>query len=102
MTSKRQELYELVLNRLKEVTRRITGREIHPRFVVSDYELGLLQALSNAFPGSRASGCWFHSGQVSIIHLSSHHHSHSSTVLLVYLCMFFSQYNIVYSSKVYS
>jgi len=65
MTSKCEELYHVIIERLKQIVLGATAREMNPRFVVSDYELAILRALAHSFPNAQVSGCWFHFGQVS-------------------------------------
>lgn len=46
MSSRRRELYELVIQHLKTVAREVTGREVRPVRATADFEIGLLEALA--------------------------------------------------------
>ncbi len=59
MTSKHQGLYSEILNKLKE----FGGSSFNPQQGMSDFEKGLMNALSQAFPGMKVTGCRFHFGQ---------------------------------------
>ena len=52
MTSKRQDLYESVLNHIKLRT----GNLVHPEVVIGDYEQGLMNAAGAVFPEARLQG----------------------------------------------
>lgn len=65
MTSKRQDLYQLVVEKLKIVAQEKTQRAINPLRATSDFEIGILQSLAASFPDAQVAGCWFHSGNVS-------------------------------------
>lgn len=67
MTGKTQALYELALRRIIEVClEHNTGRVPAPVRLVGDFEIAILQALSNCFPTGQARGCWFHYASVII------------------------------------
>jgi hypothetical protein len=59
MTSKHQGLYSEILEKLKE----FGGDLFTPQQGMSDFEKGLMNALSGAFPGMKVTGCRFHFGQ---------------------------------------
>lgn len=59
MTSKHQGLYSEILNQLKA----FGGDVFNPQQGMSDFEKGLMNALSGAFPGMKITGCRFHFGQ---------------------------------------
>lgn len=63
-TNKRQDLYVRVLQKIVEVATAVNGTPPNPNLAVSDFEMGLMQALEQVFPGARARGCMFHYGQV--------------------------------------
>lgn len=59
MGKKNQEYYTFVLDVIKKLAKKF-GYEIHPDFIISDFELGEINALKNAFPWASIIGCWFH------------------------------------------
>lgn len=69
MTSRTEQLYRLILDRLIAVFREENQQEIAPIRGISDFELAILQAMAAAFPGIQMAGCWFHAGQVTIFDL---------------------------------
>ncbi len=67
MTRKTRQLYEAAIGRLLEVCFQQTGRRPAPIKLVSDYEVAILESMSNCFPSGSARGCWYHSGNVRLI-----------------------------------
>jgi hypothetical protein len=65
MTSKKQGLYEQVLDVIIHLAQALFGKAIQPEFVMSDYEIAILSAMSLKFPTARIRGCWFHYCQVN-------------------------------------
>ena len=61
MTRKTKESYQLVFRLLKE---HIPG--FNMKYVMTDYESGLLAALRAEFPNAHLTGCLFHCDQVLI------------------------------------
>jgi hypothetical protein len=64
MTSRKQSLYEKVFDCVIASAEEYAGRKPNPELAMSDYETGLLNAMSSRFPGARVRGCWFHYAQV--------------------------------------
>ena len=64
MTSKKQGLYEEVINLVMKCVRKKAGYAPQPDLVMSDFELAILNAMASRFPNSRVRGCWFHFAQV--------------------------------------
>lgn len=65
MTGRSQELYEVVLEKIKEIVRRENPTAFNRvKLMISDFETAIRNAMERAFPGARARGCWFHYGQV--------------------------------------
>lgn len=61
MSRKTQQLYEIVLAKVKELC------DIEPQIVTADFEVGLQNAIKITWPASNVVGCWFHSANVSDI-----------------------------------
>lgn len=59
MSRKTKASYLRVLEYLKELIRLFNAK-----YLMSDYERGLLEALKEAFPDAELSGCLFHFDQV--------------------------------------
>jgi len=59
MTRKTEAAYTSVLDHIKSCVPGIIVSNI-----VTDYEVGLSNALANVFPGVRLQKCWFHMAQV--------------------------------------
>lgn len=59
MTSKRQGLYESIIEKLKS----FGGENFAPQNSMSDFEAGLLNSIRSAFPNIQITGCRFHFGQ---------------------------------------
>lgn len=70
-TSKRRELYVLILRLLVTTAQEVTGRVPRPRFGMADFELSILYALHDVFEDIRVSGCWSHSGRVKQFNINS-------------------------------
>ena len=64
MTSKRQALYEKVIDHMIATVEENVGCRPEPELIMSDYEMAILSALSSRFPNSRVRGCFFHYSQV--------------------------------------
>ena len=52
--------YRAVLRSLKTKCRRLLGRQLDPRIIVSDFEAGLVTALQFEFINAESYGCYFH------------------------------------------
>ena len=65
MTSKKQCLYEEVLDFVADLVEICTGKKLQPETIISDFELAILNATSSRFPNSKIKGCWFHYAQLS-------------------------------------
>lgn len=59
MNKRTQECYDYVLEFIKKRALEF-GIVIEPKFVISDFELGEINALKVAFPLALVIGCWFH------------------------------------------
>ena len=70
MTGRTRGLYRQCLARTLEVCRQETNRVPTPLRLISDYEIGILTAMQEAFPGARARGCYFHSGMVNFFSIT--------------------------------
>ena len=64
MTKKNQRLYEEVIDYVIHLAEELFEKKIQPRFIMSDYELAILRAMTSKFPTARVKGCWFHYCQV--------------------------------------
>jgi hypothetical protein len=71
MTSKKQCLYEEVIDFVVDKVEICTGNKVQPETIISDFELAILNAMSTRFPNSKIKGCWFHYAQVSDFHILS-------------------------------
>ena len=69
MTRKTRQLYEAALNHLNDICFQQTGRRPTPLLLVSDYEIAILEAMTNCFPTGSARGYWYHSENVSTLSL---------------------------------
>ena len=66
LPNKRQETYERVFTLLAEKAQTTFGILIAPSVVVSDFELGIMQAARAVFPAVTSKGCYFHFCQALI------------------------------------
>ena len=64
MTRKSKELYVRAINLVKNYCQENFGRQPHPLRFMADYELALMGAVCECFPGCKVRGCWFHACQV--------------------------------------
>jgi MULE transposase domain len=53
-------LYRQMFRHLKRCVLQMTGGELTPRRIVSDFEIGLITSVEAAFPQARTFGCYFH------------------------------------------
>lgn len=60
MTKKEQTSYEAVIKAIKEI-----APSLNPSLIMSDFEVGLMNALQIYFPDALVRGCFFHFHQVS-------------------------------------
>ena len=66
MTTKKQGLYQEVLDLVINCVRDKVGHAPQPNLIMSDFELAILGATVSRFPNSRVRGCWFHFAQVPL------------------------------------
>ena len=61
---KKQGLYEAIIDHVNSWAEKTCGQKLNPEFIMSDFEIAILSAMSTRFPSSRVRGCWFHFCQV--------------------------------------
>lgn len=66
MSDKTEELYKLVIDKVISSARELSENNFNVQLAISDFEQAILSTMEEAFPASRARGCWFHFGQVMI------------------------------------
>ena len=59
MDNKSETTYDFLLKLIKYIGKK-HGFDIDPRFVITDFEQGEINALKHAFPNAWIIGCWFH------------------------------------------
>lgn len=64
MAGKTSQMYSEVFRQLKTLCRQQVGRQLQPTRIMSDFESGLIQAVSQQFPDASHKGCHFHYCQV--------------------------------------
>ena len=74
MTSKSEQLYNAVLDRIKEVAQELDPGEFAVEVAISDFEDAIMNSMKAAFPNSNSRGCWFHYGQVSLFKIKKSCH----------------------------
>lgn len=60
LNGKTEQQYRIFLQVLKDETRAVTGRPLHPSQMVLDFEQATMQALKAELPTTLLSGCYFH------------------------------------------
>lgn len=65
LTNKRQDLYQIMLEKFTEIVTDVNGQRPNPAIIISDYEMAIMQAMQTIFPDARIRGCMFHYGQVN-------------------------------------
>lgn len=71
MTRKSKQLHALAIDLMKQKCQELFRRVPAPTTFIADYELALLGAVADSFPGCKSRGCWFHSSQVIFLLLSN-------------------------------
>jgi hypothetical protein len=66
MAAKTSQMYCDVFRQLKILCQQQVGQQLQPLLIMSDYESGLIPAVSLEFPTARHKGCHFHYCQVRI------------------------------------
>lgn len=64
LTGKKTELYKEVLEVVKDAVARFNVPRCNPMKVMTDFELAIINAVSEVFPNVPVSGCYFHLGQI--------------------------------------
>ena len=72
MTSKKQSLYEEVIDHVMDMVEIVGGKRPKPETIISDFELAILNTMSSRFPDSKIKGCWFHFAQVKLNSISKY------------------------------
>jgi hypothetical protein len=65
LPDKRQQTYERFLTLIQGAVENVQGQHLvfEPREIVTDFEMGAIQAIHNILPGTATKGCLFHYGQ---------------------------------------
>ena len=63
--NKRQDLYQIMLEKFIEIVTGVNGQLLNPVVIISGYEMAIMQAMQTVFPDARIRGCMFHYGQVN-------------------------------------
>lgn len=60
VTGKREDQYRYILQEIKRGVLDATGTPFTPHMVITDFEVGLINAIRTELPNARSRGCYFH------------------------------------------